>query len=268
MNVSTKAPPNAVFDLRSATLSVLALGLKTSDLTALAQSLQARYGATPGLFEHEPVVVDLSILGEAEPQAWPDFAALCSLLAGHGLKAVAVRSGSPAQMAAALAAGLAAADAPMPPVPAAAAPLAPEPAPETEPPPPAAVVAAPVEAQAPAGPEAAARAVALVIDRPLRSGQQVYARGGDLVVMAAVNAGADVLADGNIHVYAPLRGRAFAGAAGDTTARIFSTCMEPQLVSIAGVWKTVEVALPAHVASKPAQVRLDGSEIKFEPLKS
>jgi septum formation inhibitor MinC len=73
----------------------------------------------------------------------------------------------------------------------------------------------------------------LVIDRPLRSGQQVYARGGDLVVMAAVNFGAEVIADGHIHVYAPLRGRAIAGARGNTAARIFSTCMEPQLVAIA-----------------------------------
>ena len=70
----------------------------------------------------------------------------------------------------------------------------------------------------------------VVVDKPLRSGQQVYARGGDLVVLAQVNYGAEVIADGSVHVYAPLRGKAIAGARGNTTARIFSTCMEPDLV--------------------------------------
>jgi septum site-determining protein MinC len=103
---------------------------------------------------------------------------------------------------------------------------------------------------------------ALVIDKPLRSGQKVYARGGDLVVMAMVNRGAEVIADGNIHVYAPLRGKAMAGARGNTQARIFSLCMEPELVSIAGVYRTTEKELGSEVLGKPAQVRLsnDGQE--------
>lgn len=100
----------------------------------------------------------------------------------------------------------------------------------------------------------------------LRSGQQVYARGADLVVMAVVSFGAEVIADGNIHVYAPLRGRAIAGARGNTEARIFSTCLEPQLVSIAGIYRTTETALPDNVAGKPAQVRLDGEKLIIEPL--
>ena len=107
---------------------------------------------------------------------------------------------------------------------------------------------------------------ALVIDRPLRSGQQVYARGGDLVVMAVVNHGAEVIADGNIHVYAPLRGKAIAGARGNTAARIFSTCLEPELLSIAGIYRTGEKELPAAVAGKAAQVRLDGDKMVLEPL--
>ena len=105
-----------------------------------------------------------------------------------------------------------------------------------------------------------------MIDRPLRSGQQVYARGGDLVVLAVVNFGAEVIADGHIHVYAPLRGRAIAGARGNTAARIFSTCMEPQLVAIAGTYRTAETPLPDDVLGKPAQVRLDGETLVVEPL--
>jgi len=108
----------------------------------------------------------------------------------------------------------------------------------------------------------------LIVDKPLRSGQRLYARGGDLVVLAAVSFGAEVIADGSIHVYAPLRGRAMAGARGDTTARIFSTCLEPQLVSIAGIYRTTETPLPADVVGQPAQVRLDGEKIIVEPLKS
>jgi hypothetical protein len=106
----------------------------------------------------------------------------------------------------------------------------------------------------------------VVVDKPLRSGQQVYARGADLVVMAVVSFGAEVIADGNIHVYAPLRGRAIAGARGNTEARIFTTCLEPQLVSIAGIYRTTETELPADVRGKPAQVRLDGEKLLIEPL--
>jgi septum site-determining protein MinC len=113
---------------------------------------------------------------------------------------------------------------------------------------------------------AASGAPAMVVDKPLRSGQRIYARGGDLVLLAAVSVGAEVIADGNIHVYAPLRGRAIAGARGDTTARIFSTCLEPQLVAIAGIYRTAENALPAAVLGKPAQVRLDGERLLVEPL--
>jgi len=106
-----------------------------------------------------------------------------------------------------------------------------------------------------------------IIDKPLRSGQRVYAAGGDIVVLAAVNPGAEVIADGSIHVYAPLKGRALAGARGDTTARIFTTHLEAELVSIAGVYRTFDSAPDAAVAKKPAQIRLaDASQIVIEPL--
>jgi septum site-determining protein MinC len=106
-----------------------------------------------------------------------------------------------------------------------------------------------------------------IVDKPLRSGQRVYAKGGDLIVLAVVSFGAEVIADGNIHVYAPLRGRAIAGAAGLATARIFTTCMEAQLVSIAGLYRAVETALPDDVLGKPAQVRRDGDKLVVEALK-
>jgi septum site-determining protein MinC len=110
-----------------------------------------------------------------------------------------------------------------------------------------------------------------VIDKPLRSGQQVYARGRDLVTLAMVNPGAEVIADGHIHVYAPLRGRAIAGARGNAEARIFTLGMEAELISIAGLYRTGEKPLLAAVWGKPTQVRLvsdaEGNRLVFDPLK-
>jgi septum site-determining protein MinC len=107
---------------------------------------------------------------------------------------------------------------------------------------------------------------ALVIHKPLRSGQQIYARGRDLVVLAMVNAGAEIIADGHIHVYAPLRGKAIAGARGNTDARIFALSLEAELISIAGIYRTSENPLPANVLGKPTQVRLEGEKLVMDAL--
>jgi len=280
---SARAP--AAFELKSAALTLLSVVLKTADLAVLGQELDDQLADAPGLFDQDPVAVDLSPLRDAAAPI--DFPALIELLQARGLRPIAVRAGSTDQMAAALAAGLVEAPDAAPPrarlaeaaarvpaeaaarVPAEAATPVPAEAATPEPASEPALVDAPVAPEpgpAPAGPAVAVPT--MIIDRPLRSGQQVYARGGDLVVLAVVNHGAEVIADGSIHVYAPLRGRAVAGARGDTEARIYSTCMEPQLVSIAGTYRTIETALPADVLGKPAQVRLDGDRLVIEPLKS
>ena len=239
MAVDTAGHARTSFDLKSASLPVVAVVLKTTDVAVLAADLAERLADDPGFFDNDPVLIDLVPVREAvEPI---DFDAVAALLRKHRTLPVAVRGGSPAQMEAAHAAGLVAApDAP----PARAEPATPEVAREV-----------PV-----AGPGT------VVIDKPLRSGQQVYARGADLVVLAMVSFGAEVIADGNIHVYAPLRGRAMAGARGNTEARIFSTCLEPQLVSIAGIYRTTETELPDNVRGKPAQVRLEGEKLLIEAL--
>ena len=239
MAVDTAGHARTSFDLKSASLPVVAVVLKTTDAALLAADLAERLADDPGFFDNDPVLIDLVPVREAAEPI--DFDAVAALLRKHRTLPVAVRGGSPAQMEAAHAAGLVAApDAP----PARAEPATPEVAREV-----------PV-----AGPGT------VVIDKPLRSGQQVYARGADLVVLAMVSFGAEVIADGNIHVYAPLRGRAMAGARGNTEARIFSTCLEPQLVSIAGIYRTTETELPDNVRGKPAQVRLEGEKLLIEPL--
>ena len=242
MAFETAAPSHSSFDLKSASLPVVAVVLKTSDAAQFAAELAERVADAPGFFDNDPVLIDLASVREAEAPI--DFDAIVALLRHHSTLPVAVRGGSPAQMDAARAAGLAAApDAP----PARAEPAAP-------------AVQEVVREVPVAGPGT------VVVDKPLRSGQQVYARGADLVGLAMVSFGAEVIADGNIHVYAPLRGRAIAGARGNTEARIFTTCLEPQLVSIAGIYRTTETALPADVLGKPAQVRLDGEKMLIEPL--
>ncbi|MGQ3052075.1 MAG: septum site-determining protein MinC, partial [Roseateles sp.] len=112
----------------------------------------------------------------------------------------------------------------------------------------------------------AAAVPTLIVDKPLRSGQRIYAKGGDLVVLALVNHGAEVIADGSVHVYAPLRGKAIAGARGDTSARIYAQSLEAELLSIAGIYRTTENPLPADVAGKPAQVFLEGEKLLMQPL--
>jgi septum site-determining protein MinC len=247
MAVVSREIATALLELRSAALTLIAVVLKTTDLDALAIELQQRASVMPGLFDDEPVAIDLSCLREAADPV--PFAGLIDLLRRHRMVPVAARGGSAGQMAAALAAGLVEASEGARP---ARAPVVGPPLPPAE---------RVVEVQLPAPPP-------LIVERPLRSGQQVYARDRDLVVLALVSHGAEVIADGHIHVYAPLRGRAIAGAKGNTEARIFTTAMEAQLLAIAGVYRTTEVALPTEVVGRAAMVRLAGDSLLVEPLES
>jgi len=104
-----------------------------------------------------------------------------------------------------------------------------------------------------------------VITRPVRSGQQIYAEGADLIVLAQVSEGAEVLADGHIHIYGSLRGRALAGVKGDESARIFCQQLEAELVSVAGNF-VLQDALPKSLHKKAAQISLSGEKVNVEPL--
>ena len=104
-----------------------------------------------------------------------------------------------------------------------------------------------------------------IVQVPVRSGQQVYAPGGDLIVLAPVSAGAEILADGNIHVYAPLRGRALAGVRGNTEAIIFCQSLEAELISVAGEYKISE-DLQEAFWKKPAKIMLKNERLAIENL--
>jgi septum site-determining protein MinC len=102
-----------------------------------------------------------------------------------------------------------------------------------------------------------------LITQPVRSGTQIYARDADLVVTAPVSAGAEIMADGNIHVYAALRGRALAGAGGDVEARIFCSRLEAELVSIAGNY-LVSDQIPPEYRGLPVQIALVDDRLTIE----
>lgn len=245
-------PINVSFEIKSASLPLVALMLKTSDWGVLKLELEKKFGPqgeSPDFFDHDALVIDFSQLGSETPLQ--DIVPLLKTLRTCNLVPVAVRGASPLWVNAALEVGLV---------------EAPQEVRRTAP-------VAPPATKKPADQDVKSETKFLgtmVVDKPLRSGQKVYAKGADLILLAMVNQGAEVVADGNIHVYAPLRGRAMAGARGNTKARIFALGMEPELISIAGVYRTSENPLPAEVRGRAAQIRLsdDGQEkLLFEALK-
>jgi septum site-determining protein MinC len=206
---------------------------------AFAYELGQQVERSPRFFQHAPVVLDLKGAGGFTSE--PEYREARDLLHEHTLALVGVQNAEPAQLEAAAAAGLAS-----------FAPSATQPSRR-----PARAAAAPAAEQPPAAAPAqeAPRSTARLVTTPVRSGTQIYARGTDLVVTAAVSPGAELVADGNIHVYGPLRGRALAGASGDTGARIFCSRLEAELVSIAGRYLVSE-QLPAEQLGSPVQIAL------------
>lgn len=253
-------------EIKGTALSVLTIQLGTLELSTLRSAMTGLFGNDAGFFDNDAAVLDFTNC-TADSGDWP---ALLEQLRRYGLQPVAFCNGSDALRASAREAGLVEvagsalmrntrsrpAAAPKVEAPAKPVAAAQEAQPELE-----LAPAAPAPAEPPAAPTVAAAAPVstMVIDKPLRSGQRIYARGCDLIVLDIVSAGAEIIADGNIHVYAPLRGRAIAGALGDADARIFATCFEPELVAIAGVYRTFENDIPDQLAQKPAQVTLGTS---------
>ncbi|CAM5193154.1 putative septum site-determining protein MinC OS=Castellaniella defragrans OX=75697 GN=minC PE=3 SV=1 [Castellaniella denitrificans] len=266
----------AVLDFKSASLHVLRAVLHTADTAELTRALDQRMLEAGAFYENEPVVLDAQGLDQA-----PDWRALADALRRHRLHPIGVRAPK-ALLASADEAGLAPLDistgrqaegraaAPAKAARAASAPEAPDtPAPASagraKPAAPAGAAAADNEPSPPAGTETPA-AETLVIRHPLRSGQRIYARGGDLIVMGMVSQGAEVIADGHIHVYGPLRGKAMAGARGNPHAMILTTQLDPELLAIAGVYRVVETRLPDSLHNRPAQVELDGDTLRIRAL--
>jgi septum site-determining protein MinC len=250
MNKPVHAAHEAACQIRFGQVGLAQLRLRTTDPEALLSELAARVAAAPQLFERAGICLDLSMLdrhAEAdEVRAVLDMVRRVGMLpvglteAGAGIDALARVLDLPvvaqARAGAKPAAEVQATSERAPAAPAAA------PAPEPD-----------AQDSAPS---------ALLHHQLVRSGQRVYARQRDLVVTSAVGAGAEVMADGCVHVYGALRGRALAGARGDLSARVFCQEFHAELVSIAGVFRVFET-LPAELAGKPVQGWLDGDDLKF-----
>jgi len=234
-------------EFKGTTLPVVVVTLRSLQADELAQAATALFAGND-FFDGDAAVLDLAQLADA-PE--PDWRRLKQVFKSHGLNVIGVRGGSEELRYGAAYAGLptyAINDRPAAVTAARAAAASHPPAAEAVPAPP----VDPIPQPAPA----TTRTPTLFVNRPLRSGQQVYARGGDLVVLAAVNAGAEVIADGSIHIYAPLRGRALAGASGATEARILCTRFDAELVSVAGLYRTFDGGVAHELAGRPVQVRL------------
>lgn len=240
----SKSPFHKPIEIKISTVVAVSAILYTSDGIALDAALNEMTGGVPDFFEGDLAVVDVGSLAPGCERI--DWASTIALLKKYRLNPVAVRHAAPDMVEEILAQGLSLDTGKTEEHTAAAAPV-PTPA------------AAPVPTPAPA--PAVGAAGTLIIDTPVRAGQRIYARGGDLIVTAVVNNGAEIIADGSIHVYNTLNGRALAGASGNASARIFALSMAPELVSIAGVYRTFEDGFPAEHARKPTQVSLAGDRL-------
>ncbi|WP_370262187.1 septum site-determining protein MinC [Limnobacter sp.] len=260
-------------DIKFASIKAVSFTLKPAPLGELLEAIRKRLGPGPGVYSAEPAVLNLLNWSEEDWRAHG--LALADLLAPFkvaGVNVVEVQSKLPALEDEAEQLGLrhGSGSGAEPNLERELKPLTDKPTEtpsadtaiaqhDVEPHPPgnAAPEASDTEAEATGGGAGKSDRKTLVVEQAVRSGQKIYAQGADLVVMGQVSAGAEVIADGNIHVYGVLRGRALAGAAGDTEARILSTCFEAELVAVAGYYLTFEGGFPVENQSKPTSIYLD-----------
>ncbi|MDP9109072.1 MAG: septum site-determining protein MinC [Pseudomonadota bacterium] len=252
-------------DIKISTVVAVSAILQHTDVALLDAAMQEMTGGATDFFDDELAVLDVGALDLAHDTLdWP---ALIALLRTYRLHAVAVRNAPATLEENILAHGLtldrhikpranagltdSAGEQSTP----AAKPTAAASITTAVPPP----VAPPVQQAAPGS---------MVVDTPVRAGQRIYARGCDLIITAAVNNGAEVIADGSIHIYAPLRGRALAGASGNAEARIFAGLMEAELVSIAGIYRTFDNGYPDGLRRGPVQIRLVGDRLDIHAISS
>jgi len=245
-------------DIKSATLYALRLVLQQADTSALLNVLDQRMRDAGSFFQNEPVVIDASAV-----DAVVDWAALIDALRGHQLPPIGVVAQGE-NLLAAQAAGLTRVEL-------SAAPVRPQAvmedaAPSTTASSSTAASATASSAATSSEPPAIAPA-AMVVRRQLRSGQRIYARHTDLIVIGVVGHGAEVIADGNIHVYGPLRGRAMAGARGDESARIFALQLDPELVAIAGIYRVMETQLDPTLHNQACIVQLENETLDIQPMR-
>ncbi len=240
-----EAASGPAIDIRFGQVGLIQVLIWTTNPGAILDELTGRVATAPKFFQRTAVSIDLGPLGR-EPSV-EEMQGVLDAVRRAGMCPVGLASG--AAVAPALSRPL---DLPLLP-------------PFREFQPPAEVGARTRREEPRPEPQPEAGVLAQLHPQPVRSGQRVYARGRDLVVTATVGAGAELIADGCVHVYGALRGRAVAGARGETGARVFCQDFHAELVSIAGVFRVFET-LPPDLAGKPVQAWLDGDALRFERL--
>jgi septum site-determining protein MinC len=239
-------PNSAAVELKSGSITLPILKVHSADIADVDEQLQQKLGKAPEFFRNAPIIIDLGELTDEQRQNL-DFAALLKTIQGLALAPVGMRGGSAEQQKLAQAEKIAVlADVRTESVPDAATEK--KPAPKRAIPPPRPITA-----------------TTKVIDQPVRSGQRIYASGGDLIVLAQVSPGAEIMADGNIHVYGPLKGRALAGVQGNLEARIYCSDLQAQLIAIGGNYRTNE-GEDDSLKGKLVQVYLQDDAIVVESL--
>lgn len=240
-------------EIKISTVVAVSVILNEAALSTLEVALKEMTGGTPDFFDDEFAIIDVENISHETL----DWAGLITLFKSCGLHAVAVRNAAEEQHAVIRANDL-------------SIDVVSKAKPELPKEEPAAIeLKSEIVVASPAAMPAAIEHIpAMVIDTPIRAGQRVYARGCDLIITASVNNGAEVIADGSIHIYAPLRGRALAGARGNTNARIFTTAMEAELVSIAGIYQTFDAGFPKLTPNQAVQIKLVGDSIEVSSIKS
>lgn len=235
-----------VFQLKGSMLAITVLELAQNNLEGLDRQLAAKVAQAPNFFSNTPLVLALDKLPASEGAV--DLPGLMRVCRQHGLRTLAIRASRIEDIAAAIAIDLPV----LPPSGARERPVElPEPV---------------VEKKKPEPPAEPAVKPTKIVTSPVRGGQQIYAQGGDLVVISSVSPGAELLADGNIHVYGAMRGRALAGIKGNTKARIFCQQMTAELVSIAGQYKVSEDLRRDPLWGAGVQVSLSGDVLNITRL--
>jgi len=251
---STHQQSDVAVDLKGSVFTLPILLLRSTNIDAISRELEHRLAKALRFFANAPVVIDLSIIAQNDELI--DFHTLLKLLSRQQLIPVGVRNGSSQLNSFAIGAGLAILKGG----------AIQDVAQEIE-----KVVDQPESDKNTNATSQVTQTIipkAKIITQPVRSGQQIYAAGGDLIIMAPVNHGAEIIADGNIHVYSVMRGRALAGVRGDENARIFCQSIEAELIAIAGNFRVFEESMPKEIEGKPVQAYLQGERLIIAPLVS
>jgi len=239
---STYHPP--ALEFKSTTFSVPVLVLANNDVIIIEHQLKEKIQLAPEFFKNSPLVIDLQELNKQDLNI--DIAELVNMLHSLSLLPIGIRGATTQQQQQALEFA----------IPAHTGQNQASSIDSTRP------QATPQST--PAAEPVSALESATLITQPIRSGQRIYAH-GDLIILAQVSAGAEILAEGNIHVYGSLRGRALAGVQGNTEARIFCSDLQAELISIAGTYKISE-DLTETVRNRPVQICLQNNTLTIKDL--